>query len=181
MGSTGLEELDDFDRSELKALTQAMESGEYEITKAREHKELKAEVRVIACCNSMDRLPKPVVDRFDFIINTEIPSIEKAKDITTYIYENWWEDDTSEGDRLKNYLRYIRAYTPEKPSDEDMDEIMEIKNNYMEETGRVDVREKESFLRVAEAIAKLNRSRITTDMYKRAIDLVDPEYNITQE
>lgn len=173
--------MDDFDRSELKALTQAMESGEYEITKAREHKELKAEVRVIACCNSMDRLPKPVVDRFDFIINTEIPSIDKAKDITTYIYENWWEDDPTDGHSLKKYIGWCRPYTPEKPSDEDMDEIMEIKNNYIEETGRVDVREKESFLRVAEAIAKLNRSRITTDMYKRAIDLVDPEYNITQE
>lgn len=165
-----LDELEKFNKEDRDALLEAMEEGEYEVVAGGTYRTLPAEVRVIACCNSTDKLEGPLLDRFDFVMETSVPDKAKEKRITDHIYDTWFSDE-KESNRLSGFLRWIESFQP-KVDESAMEEIKRIKNEYIDEAGgKPNIREKESLLRTAITVARLNGRDVEVDDYQRAIRL----------
>jgi len=175
-GVLTIDELDKFSKGDREALLEAMEEGEYEVTKGGDQETFPAETRVVACANRVDKFSPELMDRFDFVIHLDRPSPEQEKKITDHVYRSWFgdgEETESAGYRLKKYVQYCRLYHPQVDR-ETLSRIIETKNRYIDLTDKEgDVREKETFLRVTEALAKLNRTDVTPQIFVEAIRLVD--------
>jgi replicative DNA helicase Mcm len=175
-----IDEADKFTRTELNALLEAMSEGKYEITKGGKNTTLNAECRVIACANDISKFPPELIDRFDFRIETTVPTRDVEKRITDTIYDGWFEEENKEADaayKVRKYIEWVNLRKP-KISKETMDVVKKIKNMYIDLREREpSVRQKETLLRVAVAIAKLNVRELRPRDYIEAITLVDPELN----
>jgi len=177
-GVVVLDELEKFEKSQRAALLESMEEGTYEVTVGDKRKTIPAEVRVVACCNSTDPLKEVLLDRFDFIVKVEVPSREKEKEITDHIYDTWFDAEEFEAGRtLRSYLKWVRPYEP-KVNAETMERIKEMKNTYIDLSEKeADIREKESLLRTAICLAKINRRDVKPEDYLKAIKLQNPNLN----
>lgn len=177
-GTLVIEEIDKLDRRALEALYEAMSNGEFEVHKGDIRKTFRAEIRVIAVGNVIDKLPAPLLDRFDMRFYVQIPSKGIEKKITDDLYQDWLVDkEDYRGEKLRAYLEYVKDYEP-AITPETMDKCMRLKNAYIDLSEKdPNIREKEAFLRVAYTIAKINRKPMTVNDFLRAIKLVDPQIN----
>jgi len=177
-----LDELEKFKKAQRASLLESMEEGTYEVTVGDKRKTIPAEVRVIACCNSTDPLEDALLDRFDFIVKVEVPSREKEKEITDHIYDTWFDvGGLDAGKTLQSYLKWVRPYEPEV-SGEVMEKVKEMKNTYIDLSEKeADIREKESLLRTAICLAKINRRDVRPEDYLKAIKLQNPDLNSSFE
>jgi Mg-chelatase subunit ChlI len=172
------DELDKMSIEDQNGLLQAMEEGEYVITKGKNRQNFKAEVRVIATCNNLSKIQRPLVDRFDFPFKVaKISKIQRADYVTNII-------DSFMGKNAKDYSQVVNAYLKwaqnAKTSIDSADEP-EIKNsikeyilNADESIEGVSYRSLEfSILRIAYALALLERSKIKKEHIDYAIELKD--------
>jgi len=178
-----VDELDKMSINDQNGLLQTMEEGEYIITKGKNRQVFKAEVRVIATCNYLDKIQKPLLDRFDFPFNvSKISRIQRAEYVSDII-------DSFMGKNAKDYSLVVKAYlnwaknakTWIDPTDEPS--IKKTIKNYILETDAniegISYRSLEfSILRIAYALALLERSKITENHIAYAIELKD---NILKE
>ncbi len=173
-----VDELDKMSAEDQNGLLQAMEEGEYIITKGKNRESFQAEVRIIATCNDPNKIQKPLLDRFDFPFNvSRISRIQRAEYVSDII-------DSFMGKNAKDYSLVVKAYLDWAKSArtwiDPVDEI-KIKNlikNYILETDAniegISYRSLEfSILRIAYALALLERSKITESHINSAIDLKD--------
>jgi len=181
-GVIGIDELDKFKKSEREALLESMAEGKYEVMTGDKRKTLSARVRVVATANSTDPIEEPLLDRFDFILETDLPSPDKEQKITDYIYDNFFDEEVKRAGRLRDYLMWVRVSKP-VPEEGAMEKIKDIKNMYIDivkENGyEPDVREKESLLRTALTIARLNREKLKPEHYLQALRLQNPDKGTT--
>ena len=173
-----VDELDKMSIKDQNGLLQAMEQGEYIITKGKNRQAFKAEVRVIATCNDINKIQQPLVDRFDFPFKVaRISRIKRAEYVSDII-------DSFMGKNAKDYSLVVKAYlnwaknakTRIAPSDEPA--IKKAIKNYILNTDAniegVSYRSLEfSILRIAYALALLERSKITESHINFAIELKD--------
>jgi DNA replicative helicase MCM subunit Mcm2 (Cdc46/Mcm family) len=173
-----VDELDKMSINDQNGLLQAMEEGEYIITKGKNRQSFKAEVRIIATCNNLEKIQKPLLDRFDFPYKvSKISRIQRAEYVSDII-------DSFMGKNAKDYSLVVKAYlnwaknakTWIDPSDEPS--IKKIIKNYILETDAniegISYRSLEfSILRIAYALALLERSKITEYHINFAIELKD--------
>ncbi|MCK5031224.1 MAG: AAA family ATPase [Thermoplasmatales archaeon] len=173
-----VDELDKMSIKDQNGLLQAMEEGEYIITKGKNRQAFKAEVRVIATCNDINKIQQPLVDRFDFPFKVaRISRIKRAEYVSDII-------DSFMGKNAKDYSLVVKAYlnwaknakTRIDPSDEPA--IKKAIKNYILNTDAniegVSYRSLEfSILRIAYALALLERSKITESHINFAIELKD--------
>ncbi len=173
-----VDELDKMSIKDQNGLLQAMEEGEYIITKGKNRQAFKAEVRVIATCNDINKIQKPLVDRFDFPFKVaRISRIKRAEYVSDII-------DSFMGKNAKDYSLVVKAYlnwaknakTRIDPADEPA--IKKAIKNYILNTDAniegVSYRSLEfSILRIAYALALLERSKITESHINFAIELKD--------
>lgn len=170
-----LDELEKFNSKDRDALLEAMEEGEYEVVTGGSKKTVPAEVRVVACCNSTEGLEAPLLDRFDFVVETDVLSKARERRITDHIYDMWFSDGGDSGGRLLGFLRWVETRQP-SVGGETMEKIKKIKNDYIaKEGGEPDIRGKESLLRIAIAIARLNDRDVRVEDYLEAIRLREGE------
>ena len=81
-----VDELDKMSINDQNGLLQTMEEGEYTITKGKNRQSFKAEIRVIATCNNLEKIQKPLLDRFDFPFNvSKISRIQRAEYVSDII------------------------------------------------------------------------------------------------
>ena len=173
--------VDELDKMSIKGqngLLQAMEEGEYIITKGKNRQAFKAEVRVVATCNDINKIQQPLVDRFDFPFKVaRISRIKRAEYVSDII-------DSFMGKNAKDYSLVVKAYlnwaknakTRIDPVDEPA--IKKAIKNYILNTDAniegVSYRSLEfSILRIAYALALLERSKITESHINFAIELKD--------
>jgi DNA replicative helicase MCM subunit Mcm2 (Cdc46/Mcm family) len=173
-----VDELDKMSVDDQNGLLQAMEEGEYIITKGKNRQVFKAEVRVIATCNDINKIQHPLVDRFDFPFKiSRISRIQRAEYVTNII-------DSFMGKNAKDYSQVVKAYlnwaqnarTRIDPSDEPAVKkaIKDYILNSDESIEGVSYRSLEfSILRIAYAKALLERSTIKENHINFAIDLKD--------
>ncbi len=173
-----VDELDKMSINDQNGLLQTMEEGEYTITKGKNRQSFKAEVRVIATCNNLEKIQKPLLDRFDFPFNvSKISRIQRAEYVSDII-------DSFMGKNAKDYSLVVKAYlnwaknakTWIDPTDEPS--IKKTIKNYILETDAniegISYRSLEySILRIAYALALLERSKITENHISYAIELKD--------
>ena len=173
-----VDELDKMTTDDQNGLLQAMEEGEYIITKGKNRQSFQAEVRIIATCNDPNKIQKPLLDRFDFPFNvSRISRIQRAEYVSDII-------DSFMGKNAKDYSLVVKAYLNwaknAKTWIDPLDEF-KIKNlikKYIIETDAniegISYRSLEfSILRIAYAIALLERSKIIESHIISAIELKD--------
>jgi len=178
-----IDELDKMSWRDQSALLQAMEEGEYTIVKGKHRARFRARVRVVAAANDIDRIQKPLLDRFDFVITLNTLDREErakyAKDIVMQFFE---EDDAVNAKIITDLLSLIADHTP---SVEDQDAIAKVIENYIKLT-ELNVEEKSvrslelSILRIANALARLSLSNITPLTVVNAILLKDQTLSSAQ-
>jgi len=173
-----VDELDKMTSEDQNGLLQSMEEGEYIITKGKNRQSFQAEVRIIATCNNPNKIQKPLLDRFDFPFNvSRISRIQRAEYVSDII-------DSFMGKNAKDYSLVVKAYlewaknakTWIDPSDEN--KIKNLIKKYILETDAsiegISYRSLEfSILRIAYAIALLERSKIIERHINSAIELKD--------
>ena len=173
-----VDELDKMSIEDQNGLLQAMEEGEYIITKGKNRQAFKAEVRIIASCNNINKIQKPLVDRFDFPFKvTRISRIQRAEYVSKII-------DSFMGKNAKDYSLVVKAYlnwartakTRIDPADEPA--IKKAIKDYILNTDAsiegVSYRSLEfSILRIAYALALLERSKIQKHHINIAIEIKD--------
>ena len=173
-----VDELDKMSIKDQNGLLQAMEEGEYIITKGKNRQAFKAEVRIIATCNDIKKIQKPLVDRFDFPFKvTRISRIKRAEYVSDII-------DSFMGKNAKDYSLVVKAYlnwaknakTRIDPADEPAikKSIKKYILNMDANIEGVSYRSLEfSILRIAYALALLERKTIKERHINFAIELKD--------
>jgi DNA replicative helicase MCM subunit Mcm2 (Cdc46/Mcm family) len=173
-----VDELDKMSVEDQNGLLQAMEEGEYIITKGKNRQTFKTEVRVIATCNNLNKIQKPLIDRFDFPFKVaRISRIARAQYVSDII-------DSFMGKNSKDYSLVVKAYldwirktkTQIDPTDEPAIKkaIMDYILNTDANIEGVSYRSLEfSILRIAYALALLERSKIQEEHINYAIELKD--------
>ena len=74
-------------------------------------------------------------------------------------------------------MKWVRPYEP-KVNAETMERIKEMKNTYIDLSEKeANIREKESLLRTAICLAKINRRDVKPEDYLKAIKLQNPNLN----
>ncbi len=173
-----VDELDKMSIEDQNGLLQAMEEGKYIITKGKNRQAFKAEVRVIATCNDVNKIQQPLVDRFDFPFKVaRVSRIKRAEYVSDII-------DSFMGKNAKEYSLVVKAYldwarnakTRIDPADEPA--IKKAIKNYILHTDAniegISYRSLEfSILRIAYALALLERRKIIERHINFAIELKD--------
>jgi len=172
------DELDKMSLDDQNGLLQTMEEGEYVITKGKNRQTFKAEIRVIATCNNIDKIQRPLVDRFDFPFKVErVSRIQRAEYVSDIIDSFMGKNAKDYSLVVKGYLNWARtAKTRIDPAEEPA--IKKAIKNYIlnsdENIEGISYRSLEfSILRIAYALALLERSNIKEHHINFAIDLKD--------
>lgn len=173
-----VDELDKMSVEDQNGLLQAMEEGEYVITKGKNREVFQSEVRVIASCNDIRRIQQPLVDRFDFPFKVaRVSRIARAEYVSDIIDSFMGKDAKDYSLVVKAYLEWAQnARTRIDPVDEPA--IKKAIKDYILNADAniegVSYRSLEfSILRIAYAYALLERSKIMEKHIMFAIDLKD--------
>ena len=173
-----VDELDKMKQTDQNGLLQSMEEGSYTITKGKNSQQFKAEVRIMASCNNLTKIQRPLLDRFDFPIHVQrIQRVQRAEFVSDII-------DSFMGKGGKDYSAVVRAYiqwarnnkTRVDTNDKGLikDAIKEYILNTDAAIEGISYRSLEfSILRIAYAIALLEQSTIKEKHVREAIDLKD--------
>lgn len=173
-----VDELDKMKPSDQNGLLQAMEEGSYTITKGKQSQQFQAEVRIMASCNDLSKIQRPLLDRFDFPIQVQrIQRVQRAEFVSDIL-------DSFMGKEGKNYSAVVRGYiqwarnnvTKVDVSHEGL--IKDAIKEYILETDAdiegISYRSLEfSILRIAYAIALLEKSMIKERHVLEAIRMKD--------
>ena len=173
-----VDELDKMSVEDQNGLLQAMEEGEYVITKGKNREVFKSEVRVIASCNDIRKIQQPLVDRFDLPFKvSRVSRIARAEYVSDIIDSFMGKNASDYSLVVKAYLEWAQnARTWIDPADEPgiKKAIKEYILNSEANIEGVSYRSLEfSILRIAYALALLERSKITERHISFALDLKD--------
>ena len=173
-----IDELDKMTAEDQNGLLQAMEEGSYTITKGKNHETFNAEVRIIATCNDLTKVQKPIIDRFDFPFQVQQVSRNQRADYVSNIIDSFMGKNTKDYSIVvKAYLDWAKkAITNIDPTNETV-----IKKTIKEYILKADdtiegfsYRNLEfSILRIAYAYALLERKSILEQHIQFAIELKD--------
>ena len=174
-----VEELDKFNRGDRDALYEAMGKGHYTVNKGDvRNQQYDASVRVIAAANDKSQFRDAFLDRFDFVVDVTQYDAAETEDVTLTLLENFsrgYVDDEpiDSANKLIHYLKYLSALsTPSLPDDEKK-RIAEQYRKLIHDEGRTgNIRQKESYMRVAYVLAKLDNEDITVERFNQAIALI---------
>lgn len=175
-----LEELEKFGKSDREALFEAMSDGQYEINKGDINRTVPAQIRVVATANDIGKLSKPLLGRFDFVIEMEEYDEAETVAVSDTIFESMeaaFLDGEAEQSRsdLRAYLKWVETFEPS--ADEDTVEALKLMKNHLirQEGLKGDIRGKEAWFRVPYTIAKLNRRDMTPQDFISAVELLHPD------
>jgi len=173
-----VDELDKMKNEDQNGLLQAMEEGSYTITKGKFSQEFQAEVRVMASCNNLAKIQRPLIDRFDFPIKvSRIPRDKRAEYVSDIIDSFMGKESKDYSAVVSAYLDWVRKKIPTIDPDDEASIKDAIKNYILETEANVELvsyRSLEfSILRIAYAIATLEQSDMKKQHVQQAIELKD--------
>jgi len=172
-----IDELDKVSPEDRQALLEAMEEGVIEIEAGGKHEKFAAETRVIACANNTSGFSPELKDRFDFKFNLETPGGDEERGIVKHIVEHWFATkDGYEGRDLREYLQWVKGFEPGISFDTRASAVG-ILDHYLQNRGEgpKGIRAKETIIRVAYTIAKINHRDVKPEDFIRAIIITDPD------
>jgi DNA replicative helicase MCM subunit Mcm2 (Cdc46/Mcm family) len=171
-----IDELDKFPHKDRQGLLDAMEQGQVKIDVGKVSTTLLAEVRVVAAANRIDDFSPELLDRFDFKFELQPVTGDEEKKMTCSIVDNFFRSkDGYDGTRLKQYLAWVGDYEPQI-SPQVREKIKSIMCIYLDldEAMRGSPRKKQTVLRIAYTIAKLNKRELCVGDVITAIRTVNP-------
>jgi len=170
--------LDKFDAKSLQGLLEALEEGQIQIDVGKIHTTIDARVRCIACANDTSKFSPELMDRFDFKFEINKPDLEFKKKIMRSRVMNWFKPkDDYGGVNLRNFLRWIGDFEP-GISDGTHLVMARLMEMYLVLTESTDsIRDDESLIRIAVAIAKLHHRNVYPVDMLRAIRMKHPDLN----
>jgi len=173
-GALCIDELDEFDDSNRAGLLEAMSDGEVVITAGGMEEAFPAEARVIACTNRIEEFRPEFLDRFDFQIECRIPRGERKKRIIHQRIKDWNKPKEGySGVKFKKYLKWIQDFTPTL-SDRVREKAWELfESELLERDSGQSPRQYERYIRIACAIARLNKRNVCVEDFRKAISLVE--------
>ena len=177
-----IDELDRLAHNDQNALLQAMEEGSYIVIKGKHRQRLRANVVVIASANEKKKIQKPLLDRFDFIHELKTPTKEERIETVPTLVDTFFSTADREERALWRYMLFVQSNEP-KVSNEMKKKISKLIATYIR-MSKSDITELSyrslelSILRIAYAIAKLQRSDLEEKHVIQAIQLKDPEFVI---
>lgn len=185
-GVIAIDELDEVGSDARGSLLEAMSEGKYEVSKGKysDGKKFEAKVRVIGTANSINNFRPEFLDRWDFVLQFEKPDSEKEDRIVSHTYQQAYSKTDQTAKEVANYIKFIRSCHV-KP--EDMDRNIQLVSNLIEvlrdkvqneeqyKRRYSDVRKKQSLLRTALSIARLNTEPQKPKHYLKSIKLHYPE------
>ena len=178
-----IDELDKMSWKDQSALLQAMEEGAYTIVKGKHRARFNARVRVVAAANDINKIQKPLLDRFDFVITLNVPDREERAEHVDEIVRQFFEgEEEIHAEVVRTLLRMVADFIP---AVENQNAIANVMREYLKLT-KLNVEEKSvrslelSILRIANALAKLSMSNVTPLKVVDAITLKDPTLTSTQ-
>ena len=169
-----VDELDKTNQVDQSGLLQAMGEGQYTITKGKIHETFPAEVRIMASANKVNKIQSPLLDRFDFVYYLNRPARKERADTVPKIVDSFFgEVDKKKTKTVELYLKWIEDFKPEVVKD-DLKVIYKFLQMYITDThtdiDKISRRNLEySILRIAYALAKLERKNISKEHMKQAI------------
>jgi len=177
-----IDELDKAKIEDLNGLLSAMENGKFKVTVGGVDEWFDAEVRVIATANEIQKFPKQLVDRFDFVFEVQKPSIDERKRNVDKLVDQFFGefDPARTAYELAQYLSHIAGFHP-KTTPETRERIKAIMRAYMDLRHNSDITSKSyrnfelSVFRIAYAYAKLHRRDIMPEDIIEALKLKDSE------
>jgi DNA replicative helicase MCM subunit Mcm2 (Cdc46/Mcm family) len=183
-GIIAIDELDKMNHKDQSALLQAMEEGAYTIIKGKHRVRFDAEVRVVATANDISKIQKPLLDRFDFVIQlNNLSKDERAKNVGKLVDQFFLEDKRVDDYIIREYLAWLSdAPTPQL---EDPDTTKKLLEDYIKLT-QSDISEKSvrslelSIMRIANTLARMAKTNVTPMHVLKAITLKDRELSDTQ-
>ncbi len=172
------DELDKMSSDDQNGLLQTMEEGKYVITKGKNRQAFKAEIRVIASCNDINKIQQPLVDRFDFPFKVErVSRIQRAEYVSDIIDSFMGKNAKDYSLVVKGYLDWARKAKTRIDPAEGPAIKKAIKDYILNADANIEgvsYRSLEfSILRIAYALALLERSKIKEHHINFAIDLKD--------
>jgi len=178
-GVIAIDELDEFKPRDRQGLLESMSEGIVNIEAGGMSAEFQARCRVLACANNTDNFSPELMDRFDFHFELETPEEKEQKNIMENIVDGWFrKKEGYQGIELRQYLSWIKPFKPDI-SPETREKVKELIQYHieLEDQEKTSVRQKESLLRIAYTIAKLNRRDLKVEDVLKAIELKHPDMN----
>lgn len=171
-----VDEMDKFGNKDRQGVLEAMEEGKVHIDVGKHSVTLDAECRLIACANRIDEFSPELMDRFDFKFDMKKPTGDAEKLVVSSILKTWFRNKPGyNGIDLKGYLAWTRDFKPDMGDSarERADVLMHMLIDF-DESSAGSVRRRESVIRVAYTIAKLNRRNVEIDDFLRSIRILHP-------
>jgi len=177
-----IDELDKMTNRDQFGLLEAMEEGEYTITKGKHDERFPAEVVVIATANEKESISAPLLDRFDFVYELRSPSKEeRASQAPNLVRAFFGVLNVPNEMILFEYLQWVGDFST-GVTPESMERIEQVIQAYINMTSE-NLTERSyrslelGILRTATAIAKLRRKNIEASDVVGAIELRDSTLN----
>ncbi len=180
-GCVGVNELDKFSGEDMAGLLDSMEEGVIPVAVGKfiGHM-LPAETIVVASANDIFRVKPEVVSRFDFVVKTQLPTRTLAKDMWADMVDNWDLPKAKQTEELGKFLKWVRDFDPQIPQSV-RDKAKELGHTYIEYAGEVRPRRLQSIIRVAKALARLNRRDVEIGDMERSLKLINQANEMRDE
>ena len=174
-----IDELDKFSHKDRQGLLDAMEQGKVKIDVGKISTVLDAEVRVVSAANRVDDFSPELLDRFDFKFELQPVTGDEEKKMTCSIVDNFFRSKEGyDGISLKNYLAWVGNYEPQiSPVVREKIKTLMCMYLDLDEAMRGSPRKKQTILRVAYTIAKLNKRELRVSDVIAAIRTINPNLN----
>jgi len=174
-----VDEIDKMPIRDQNGLLQAMEEGQYIIIKGKHRQPFKAEVRVVGSTNELEKIQKPLMDRFDFIFRCSMANREERAEQTPKIVKSFigTSDEEASG-MLRGYIKWLGDFSPIILPD-DLNDVIGAIQTYIRKAKEVEIEKvsyrslEMSILRIAWAMAKLQRKNIDKNDVIEAIIFKD--------
>jgi DNA replicative helicase MCM subunit Mcm2 (Cdc46/Mcm family) len=176
-----IDELDKFANKDRQGVLESMEDGVVHIDVGKHSVALPAEDRIIGCANRIDDFSPELKDRFDFKFEMKKPTGDQEKTVVSSIVKSWFKGKAGyDGAELKAYLAWIKPFAPVIGDDVRgrVEILMHMLIDFDTSTNG-SIRKRESVLRVAYTIAKLNHRDMVIGDVLRAIKILHPTLSET--
>lgn len=173
-----IDELDKMSPKDQNGLLQAMEEGTFCIIKGSHRQRYKSEIRVISTANILKKIQKPLLDRFDFIFYVGMSTRRERANNVNKIIDSFMSGQKNDYTKtIVEYLKWIENHNANMSPDDEFtirnmieDYILNTKTNIH----LISYRSLElSILRIAYAMAKLEKKTMNSEYIKNAIWLKD--------
>jgi len=170
-----IDELDKFNGCDQVGLLESMEIGTVTIYKGAHRARLQARVRALAGANIKGKIIAPLLDRFDFVWEFDVPKKEQLQEIMTYRISHWGLSRPTEVELLQKFLEWIKPFKP-KFTPVERERAKELVLRFIRlNPNEWGVRQYERLIRIALTIAKIRRRDVRVRDFLDAIKLVNPK------